>query len=190
MDIIRQINNLLHFYILTLFKTQYLLIKTLILNIILFITLRFNYSIILPFAINFLICYVLYLSFRVDKKHEFYSFYKINNIPEFLVFIVKLIVISILYLISFFIILKFQFLKALNIDVRVYLLSAIAFFTAVLYTYNKSFLLTGLIFICLSVVNFLVCYFYSDILVLVLFLHLLVIIIFIIFKIKRIYDQS
>ena len=127
MDIIRQINNLLHFYILTLYKTQYLLIKTLILNIILFITLRFNFSIILPFVIIFLICYVLYLSFRVDKKHEFYSFYKINNIPEFLVFTVKLIVISILCLISLFILLKFKFFGELNIVVKVHLLVIIIF---------------------------------------------------------------
>jgi len=106
MAIIRQINNLLYFYIFTLFKTQYLLIKILILNIFLLITLKFNNSIILPSVINFLICYLLYLSFRVDRKHEFYSFYKINNIPAFLVFIVKLIVISVLSLISFFILLN------------------------------------------------------------------------------------
>lgn len=122
MDIIRQINNLLYFYIFTLIKTQYLLIKILILNIILFITLRFNYSIILPFVIIFLICYVLYLSFRVDRKYEFYSFYKINNIPAFLVLIVKSIVISVLYLISFFILLKFKFFGELNIVIKVHLL--------------------------------------------------------------------
>jgi len=127
MDIIRQINNLLHFYILTLYKTQYLLIKTLILNLILVITLRFNYSIILPLVIIFLICYVLYLSFRADRKHEFYSFYKINNIPEFLVFTVKLIVISILCLISFFILLKFKFFGELNIVVKGQLLVIVIF---------------------------------------------------------------
>ena len=127
MDIIRQINNLLHFYIMILFKTQYLLIKTLILNILLFITLKFNYSLILPFVIIFLICYVLYLSFRADRKYKFYSFYKINNIPEFLVFTVKLIVISILYLISFFILLKFRFFRELNIVVKGHLLVIIIF---------------------------------------------------------------
>jgi hypothetical protein len=188
MDIIRQINNLIYFYILTLIKTQYLLIKVFILNIILYITLRYNYSIILPPVINFLIFYVLYLSFRVDRRYDFYSFYKMNNIPEFLVFIVKFFVISVLYLISFFILLKFQFLKALNIDIKAYLLNSLAFFTAMLYTYNKSLLLTGLIFICISVVNFLVYYIYSDILIL-LFLHLLTIIIFLVFNIKKIYDQ-
>ncbi len=116
MEIIRLINNLLHFYLYALFKTQHLLAKILILNAGLFIALKFSKSVILPSVIVFLTCYLLYLSFRADKKNEFQFFYKINNIPAFPVFMIKLIVISVLWLISLFILLMFKIFHMLNIQ--------------------------------------------------------------------------
>jgi hypothetical protein len=185
----RQINNLLYFYIFILIKTQYLGMKILFLNILLVIVLKFNYSILLPPIVNLLIYYVLYLSFKVDRKKEFDFFYKINNIPAFLVFLIKLVVISIFYIINFFILLKFGFFEVLSINVAVYLLSTLAFFSSALYTYNKSFLSTALIFIFISLVNIIGYYFYPDIILFLLCLQAITIISYLIFNIKKVYDQ-